>query len=291
MCQMCFKHGANGKWYLNAKNYLKETAEEAHAYDYLEEFWGNLERSNLRKVYGIFNMKWLSTKVNTPLLGGILKWYANRGFLKDGRTKHVNLTSAQGHFGQVVPLEESKIIVRELAETVVKAICPCRYFNKGVKEATCLGFSPLLEVLPKLPRFIPENGVEILDGDKAASYLEEMSNKGYIHTIWCGPVPAIAAICSCEVPACGALRLRTDFDIKACWKGEYVAVLDDDKCIGCRNCEFICQFGAISFSPKKSKIEINPTLCYGCGNCRTVCEENAIRLIDRNENPITKGMY
>ena len=32
MCKMCQKHGAAGKWYQNARNYLKETAEEAKEY-------------------------------------------------------------------------------------------------------------------------------------------------------------------------------------------------------------------------------------------------------------------
>ena len=105
---MCMKHGAAGKWYFNAKNYLKETAEEANAYEYLEEFWGNIERAYLRKVYGIMNIKWVSKKTKTPLLGRFLKWYINRGFSKDGRKKRLNPKAAQGHFGQVIPFEESK---------------------------------------------------------------------------------------------------------------------------------------------------------------------------------------
>lgn len=285
---MCMKHGANGRWYFNARNYLKETAEEAGSYEYLDELWGNLERSNLRKVYGIMSMKWMSKHVDTPLLGRLLKWYANRGFTKDGRTQHLNVTAAQGHFGQVLTLEDSKKIVLENVETIAKSICPCRFFNKGITETTCLGFSPLVEILPKLPRLLPKNHIEIIDGEQAATHLEEMTKKGYVTTVWCGPVPAIVAICSCEVPACGALRLRTDFDVRACWKGEYVAVVDKDKCVGCGKCEGICQFGALTFSEKAS---IAPETCYGCGNCANLCEENAINLIDRIELPVTKGLY
>ncbi len=290
MCQMCMKHGANGKWYMNAKNYIKETAEEANCSEYLEDLWGNMERAYSRKVHGLFNLKWTSRHVNTPFLGRMLKWYANRGFIKDGRTQRLNVEAAQGHFGQIITLEETKQIVLEKAEEVVRAICPCKYFNGGIKEATCLGFSPLKEVLPKLPRFIPENGLEVMDGEKAANFLESMSEKGYVHSIWAGPLPAIVAVCSCELPTCGAIRLRTDFDINACWKGHYVAIANLNNCIQCGECSERCQFGALTYDPMIGP-EIDLEKCYGCGNCEEVCEEGAINLIERDLIPITRGKY
>jgi NAD-dependent dihydropyrimidine dehydrogenase PreA subunit len=291
MCKVCQKHGAGGKWYLNARNYLKETYEETKATEYLEQLWSNLERAYLNKVYGIMNFKWMSKRVNTPILGRFLKWYANRGFLKDGRKKKLNIDAVQGHFGQVIPLEEAKIVVKELAtDTIVKANCPCKYFSRGVKEATCLGFAPLAEVFPKLPRFIPEKGLEVLDGEKAASFLEEMSAKGYVQTLYMGPVPAIVALCNCDYPTCGALRLR-DFGVLQTFKGEYVAVVNPDQCIGCKKCASRCQFNALSFHPSMNAPMIAPELCYGCGNCAEVCEEGAITLVDRNDIPITRGKY
>ncbi len=288
MCQICMKHGANGKWYMNARNYIRETADEVNSTEYLEDLWGNMERAYSRKVHGLFNLKWMSKKVDTPFLGRFLKWYANRGFIKDGKTQKLNIDAAQGHFGQVITLSEAKQIVLEKAEEVVRAICPCKFFNQGVRKSTCLGFTPLKEVLPKLPRFIPENGLEVLDGEKAAEFLDQMFKEGYVHSIWAGPLPAIVALCSCSIPSCGALRLRTDFDIKACWKGENVAIVNEDKCIGCENCADRCQFGALKYEEKPI---IDPELCYGCGNCAEVCENNAIELVDRNLIPITRGKY
>ncbi len=291
MCQMCMKHGANGKWYLNARNYLKETYEAADSVDYLTEIWGNLEQAYVNKVYGLLNMKWMSKRVDTPLLGRFLKWYANRGFLRDGRKKKLNLDAVQGHMGQVIPLEEAKIILREMAsETIVKGVCPCKYFNKGVKEATCLGFSPLEEALPRLPRYIPENGLKRLDPEEAVSYVEEMSAKGYVQTIYTGPVPAVVALCNCDYPSCGALRLR-DFDVKQTFKGEYVAIPDYDKCIACGKCLSRCSFGAISYSPLEGRPRIDVEKCFGCANCAEVCEQGAIQMVDRNTIPLTRGKY
>ncbi|TFF88798.1 MAG: hypothetical protein EU549_02345 [Promethearchaeota archaeon] len=292
MCKVCEKHGAAGKWYLNAQNYLKETAEEANAYEYLEHLWGNLENFYINKVYGLLSMKWMAKKVKTPLLGRFLKWYANRGFLKE---KNLNVKAAQGHFGMVVPLEEAKKILTEVvveAESpIVKSICPCKYFNRGKRETTCLGFSPLIEVLPKLPRFIPKNGMEIIDPDEAAEYIDNLNKeKNYVSTIWCGPIPAVAALCNCDLNSCGALRLR-QFGVNACLKAEYIAVLNPDKCIGCGECASRCQFGALSFSPLLSMPIIDPERCFGCGNCSNICEENAIELIERNEISQMRGKY
>ena len=290
MCKICQKHGAAGKWYLNAKNYLKETAVEYDAHEYLEELWGNLERVYLQKVYGFVNMKWVTKRINTPLLGRFLKWYANKGFVKDGKKKKLKPAANQGHVGQVITLEEAKNIVREKSETVARALCPCKYLNRGIKDYCCLAFSPLLEVLPKLPRYIPKNGLELLDGDQAAKFIEKMDKKGFVHTIWSGPVPTIIALCSCEIPSCGSLRLRK-FGFNPCWKGEYVAVIDPNNCIGCKKCAPVCQFGALRFSPVINRPIIKPELCFGCGLCQNRCENKAILLVDRNDIPITRGKY
>jgi NAD-dependent dihydropyrimidine dehydrogenase PreA subunit len=282
------KHGANGRWYLNAKNYLQETYDEAGAVDYLTELWSKLERMYVNKTYRIMNIKTVSEKLHVPILGRLLKGFANWGMRKE---KHLNLNAAQGHYGCVVPLDESKMIVQEIAsDTIIQAVCPCKHFAAGIKEATCLGFTPLAEVLPKIPRLIPETGLKVLDGDQAASLLEKWSDDGFVHTIWCGPRPSIAAICSCKARTCGGLRLKVDFDINACHKGEYVAVLNKDRCIGCGKCASRCQFGALSYTESDSQPVITPEACYGCALCHDVCEESAIQLVDRNLIPETRGM-
>lgn len=288
MCKMCMKHGAAGKWYMNARNYLKETAIETDSHDYLEDLWGNLERSFGRKIYGVLNMRGASRHVNKPIIGKIIKSYANRGFQRDGRYRRINRKATQGHLGQIVTREEAKIILTEKAPIVARAMCPCKYFTRGIKEASCLGFTTLNEILPKLPRFIPEKGVQIMDADQIEIFLDEMSEKGRVNTIWCGPVPAIAALCSCDVASCGALTL-SKFGINPCWKGHFVAVVNDD-CIQCGKCTNRCQFDALEYIEGKGPA-IKPETCFGCGNCVEVCEEKAIRLIDREQLVLARGIY
>lgn len=289
LCKWCLKHGANGKWYLNAKNYLKETSKGYDASkEYLEVLWGNLERIYLGKALGMSINNTISYRMKIPIMGRMIKWMVNR---KITREKNPNPQIAEGHFGQVIPLEEAKIIATDLADVKVKALCPCRYMHRGIRVESCMGFTALAEVLPKLPRFIPENGIKVLSSDKAELFLEEMNREGKVHTIWWGPIPYIAALCSCEYPQCMGLRTRIDFDINTVYKGEYVAVVDPNKCIGCGKCVSRCQFGAINFASSINRPIIDPKRCYGCGLCKEACEEQAIRLIDRDEVPITRGVY
>ena len=45
------------------------------------------------------------------------------------------------------------------------------------------------------------------------------------------------------------------------------AVVDADKCSGCRICNDLCPFSAITFDELRAVTEINPALCQGCGVC------------------------
>ena len=289
MCKWCLKHGANGKWYLNAKNYLGTTSNNyKYTVDYLEVLWGNLERVYLGKAMGMTINNIIDYRLKMPLFGKIIKWMVNKKLQKE---KNPNPRIAEGHFGQVIPLEEAKLIATTLSDINILALCPCRYMHRGVKVQSCIGFTALAEVLPKLPRFIPENGVEILDADKAEQFLETMNQEAKVHTIWWGPIPSIAAMCSCEYPQCMGLKTRIDFDIQTVIKGEYIAMVDPNKCTSCKKCISRCQFGAINYSPSLSRPNIDPKRCYGCGLCKEVCENNAITLVDRNEILTLKGVY
>jgi heterodisulfide reductase subunit A2 len=54
------------------------------------------------------------------------------------------------------------------------------------------------------------------------------------------------------------------------------ASVDADKCSGCRICNDLCPFNAITFHEDRMVTEINPALCQGCGTCVAACPAGAI---------------
>jgi MinD superfamily P-loop ATPase len=57
------------------------------------------------------------------------------------------------------------------------------------------------------------------------------------------------------------------------------AVFDEKKCIGCKKCFNVCNFGAIKWDNKKNKPIFDSLLCEGCGACQLVCPQKAITLV------------
>jgi heterodisulfide reductase subunit A len=54
------------------------------------------------------------------------------------------------------------------------------------------------------------------------------------------------------------------------------ASVNQDKCSGCRICNNLCPFNAITFLEDRMVTEINPALCQGCGTCVAACPAGAI---------------
>jgi heterodisulfide reductase subunit A len=54
------------------------------------------------------------------------------------------------------------------------------------------------------------------------------------------------------------------------------AVIDEDKCSGCRVCNLLCPYSAIDFIEDKKVSRINEALCKGCGTCVAACPSAAI---------------
>jgi heterodisulfide reductase subunit A len=59
-----------------------------------------------------------------------------------------------------------------------------------------------------------------------------------------------------------------------------IAVVDEEKCSGCRICEVTCEYGAIKMYLKdgRYKAEVLDALCKGCGCCSSGCPAKAITL-------------
>lgn len=54
------------------------------------------------------------------------------------------------------------------------------------------------------------------------------------------------------------------------------AIVLEERCSGCRICNGLCPFNAISFHDDEMVSEVNPALCQGCGTCVAACPAGAI---------------
>jgi heterodisulfide reductase subunit A len=56
------------------------------------------------------------------------------------------------------------------------------------------------------------------------------------------------------------------------------AVINERLCSGCRLCEGVCEYGALSYDQKNRVVLVNEVLCKGCGSCGATCPSGAITL-------------
>lgn len=56
-----------------------------------------------------------------------------------------------------------------------------------------------------------------------------------------------------------------------------IAEIDAGLCSGCRICNNLCAYSAISFDPVRGVSEVNAALCKGCGTCVAACPSGTIK--------------
>jgi ferredoxin len=279
MCQLCLKHGAGGKWYLNAKSYSEEVARRYNLREFLLEQYKNFEQISVRPVSGV-SPAGMDHAFRMPIIGRLIKHSAEK--MLHSRRPPSNPFRPEGHIGQVVPLEDAIAILEKCAaEPIIEKNCMCRYMTRGEKEACCINFGVMSEIIDKLPRFIPEKDKYHLTREEAVKRFTEHNTKGYIGTIWYGPYPYINNLCSCKSPECAGIRPRVDFGIKSIFKAEYIAELNQDLCRGCQSCIPRCPFKAMRRDAATGRVVIDRANCYGCGVCRHVCDTGALFLAPR----------
>lgn len=286
MCDYCLKHGAAGKWYFNARNYSNELAEELDLKEFLLEQYKSFEAMQVRK-FGGFSAIGTGYKIQMPIIGRIVKKTAE-GMLHAEKPSR-NPFKAEGHIGQVIPLDDAIQILETCVpeNSLIMKYCMCRFMHKGEKEACCINFGIMSEIIDKLPRFIPdpEDSKYRITKEEAIEKFTEFNKRGYIATIWYGAYPYINNLCACQTPMCAGIRPRMEFGIRSIFKAEYVVENNPDNCQGCKKCLAMCQFGAISFNEKTKRSEIDQSKCYGCANCLHACRFDALNIIPRKEIP------
>jgi Pyruvate/2-oxoacid:ferredoxin oxidoreductase delta subunit len=281
MCEFCLKHGEGKKWYLHAQNYSDDLLSDVRRRRMIEEFFshpGDLASDIDR----------LGKLQNAPaIIRNLVRRLAVRKMKRE-------------HYGQVVPIEEVEKIFG-FVNSIVRVACICRHITLGEEQRYCYGISlspgggKMAEILMGLDgSFLTgpnTKGLEALSKDEALSAFRDHERDGLCHTVWTFRAPFIGGICNCDRSDCLAMRSTVTYDFPVMFRSEYLAEIDPDMCVGCRQCMRVCQFGAIVYSAATEKASIDQRRCYGCGICRSVCKADAIRLLERSEVPAASGLW
>ncbi|MBN2157659.1 MAG: CoB--CoM heterodisulfide reductase iron-sulfur subunit A family protein [Candidatus Lokiarchaeota archaeon] len=84
-------------------------------------------------------------------------------------------------------------------------------------------------------------------------------------------IPDAVAQAKGAASSAAALMAKGEVEIEP-----YFAVIDEAICTGCKACNSMCPFGAITFDKISGISVINPAKCKGCGTCVAACPFGAI---------------
>lgn len=287
MCRHCVKWGEGTKWYLNPKNYSDEMIH------------GELTKPKVEDTLAGPLLGIKGTMQEVMMTAQRFSYEIGFGEYIDPMFQDLNDDLAQTlregmpdlidklHGGQIVPLEDAEKIIDLTQGMIYHCPCPCRKYYGGKEQLGCFFFSPVAEGMEKnLPWDKPS---KVISKEEAKNILREDEKKGIFRGAFWLPAPIVGCLCRCEYPYCIALRVRFHYNIVDAYrKGEYVSLVDPNKCDGCGGmplCQVKCSFGALKYSPTNGKVSTNQMQCWGCGVCRAACPNNAISLLDRESVP------
>jgi NAD-dependent dihydropyrimidine dehydrogenase PreA subunit len=280
MCELCVKHGEGKKWYLQAQNYSEELRSKLKVIPATAELGENFYS------YAQLSETMVKKLEKLPMfMRNLVRFFYDRW-------QH------SFHFGQVIPIEDLEQVLKMMT-SVVRLPCLCRRYIKGTDERYCIGITmdnilqepDMQDGLAKIfygnPAF---HDFEYMNHDEIINFIRELDQQEFVHTIWTIQTPYIAAICNCKKDACYGLHFEQE-GLKFLYRAEFVAVIDNEKCTGCKACISSCQFDAFQYIQENRKVVVDPTKCYGCGICRVRCAHDAITLINRRDHSAAANIW
>ena len=88
-----------------------------------------------------------------------------------------------------------------------------------------------------------------------------------------GPKDIPDTVAQASAAAAAALSLSVQGRVM---KEPVVCLVDPELCSGCRLCNTLCPFTAVSFDAEKQVSVVNDAICKGCGTCAAACPGGAI---------------
>jgi ferredoxin len=268
MCEFCSQHGDGKVWFKNAENYGKDLVSDLARRQYINDFFTS------------------TIEQGVVTIGRLEILYGKKKRLPPRLVNAMVDKAKVEHFGQVVPMEDIRELVGKAA-TVVRLPCACRWASTKKENRCCysVSYSPdawYQDLDMGYFGLAQDQGLESLSPEEAIGQMEVLEKQGAVHTIWTMMTPFIGAICNCQPEDCLGLRTLS-IEVETMFRGEQMAVVDEELCIGCGACEDVCHFQAITNIEKSGehKAHIHAHACYGCGLCRNSCPADALSMVTR----------
>ena len=180
----------------------------------------------------------------------------------------------------IIPREEAEKLVTQAGKVYLRD-CPCRSKMQVCpreKWEVCLLFEHASEEELQQARAIT--------ADEAVAIVRMTSKRGDVHQLfYFGDGQRPYERCNCCNCCCFPLReMMEKGDYAEQLRSGYIAITNEEQCIGCEMCLDSCFFEARQMDA--SGLRLVDERCFGCGRCIPYCSQDAIRLEFRAERGV-----
>lgn len=203
-------------------------------------------------------------------------------------------TITESEFTEVLDYENAKSIV-ESHDKFAVGLCSCRHEKKHLGEKKCdTPLETCTTMGSSVDFMVRNNFAKEISKTEMNEILDRSKETGLVFT--CDNVKNnVSFMCHCCKCCCNALLgVREHGYENALVTSSFIAIVNEDTCIGCSKCAKACPIDAIKMIPlengdkrKKMKPVIDDNFCIGCGVCSLSCSETgSIKLTKRKKRVI-----
>jgi Pyruvate/2-oxoacid:ferredoxin oxidoreductase delta subunit len=178
---------------------------------------------------------------------------------------------------KIIPYARARDIILQDPDHIIALECPCR----AGRPNPCLPLDVCLIVGEPFAGFVAEHHPRRsrwITQQQAVEILRQEDERGHVHHAFFkdAMLGRFYAICNCCDCCCGAMQAQRHGTLMLTSSG-YVCRMDENRCIGCGECNPYCQFKALSV--QGAYTHVDETKCLGCGVCVSKCAYGALELV------------